>query len=311
MTLAQSFIGIDISKAFLDVFDETTSAHSRIANDGDAIAKLVHGVTGRAVTIIFEATGSYDRTLALALEHACIAYVRVNPARARDFARASGYLAKTDAIDARMLAAMGRAVTLKTAEPTDPMRTRLATLHKRRDQLVEDRADDKKRLLQTSETEARASIHRHVAWLKDEIGKIEKTITALIASCPELLEAKALLETAPGVGKVTAVALLAGMPELGHRSAKAIAALAGLAPLNNDSGAMRGRRTIKGGRNRIRRALYMAALSAIRACRRFKAKYDEIAKRSASAKVAIIAIARKLLVALNAMAKTNQPFRWA
>ena len=133
----------------------------------------------------------------------------------------------------------------------------------------------------------------------------------LIASCPELLDAKALLETAPGVGKVTAVALLAGMPELGHRSAKAIAAVAGLAPLNNDSGTMRGRRTIKGGPNRVRRALYMAALSAIRACPRFRAKYGEIAKRSRSAKLAIIAIARKLLIALNAMAKANQPFRWA
>ena len=311
MTLTQSFIGIDISQAFLDLFDETTATHTRIANGDADISKLVHGLNGRAVTIIFEATGSYDRKLALALENASIAYVRVNPARARDFARASGYLAKTDAIDARMLAAMGRAVTLKTAEPRDPMRTKLAALHKRRDQLVEDRADDKKRLLQTSETEARASINRHVAWLKTEIAKIEKAITVLIASCPELLDAKALLETAPGVGKVTAVALLAGMPELGHRSAKAIAALAGLAPLNNDSGTMRGRRTIKGGRNRVRRALYMAALSAIRACPRFRAKYEEIAKRSGSAKLAIIAIARKLLIALNAMAKANQPFRWA
>ena len=234
MTLAQTFIGIDVSKDFLDVFDETTAAHTRIANEEASIAKLLCGTKGRTVTVIFEATGSYDRKLALALEHAGITYVRVNPARARDFARASGYLAKTDAIDARMLAAMGRAVSLKTAEPADPMRTRLAALHKRRDQLVEDRADDKKRQLQTSEPAARASIDRHVAWLKIEIAALEKSITELIASCPALLEAQALLETAPGVGKVTAVTLIAGMPELGHRSAKAIAALAGLAPLSID-----------------------------------------------------------------------------
>ena len=245
----------------------------------------------------------------MALDRAGIAYFRVNPNRARDFARAAGYLAKTDAIDARMLAAFGRAIALKPAEAIDPVRERLASLNARRDQLVGIRADEKKRCLQTYACDLRDGIERHIAWLDAEIRTLDNAMKELIASSLELQQARDVLESAPGVGPITAITLLAQMPELGHRPAKVIAALAGLAPINNDSGERRGKRSIKGGRRRVRIALYMAALSAIRKVPRFNEAYKAIAARSGSAKVAIIAIARKLLVALNAMLRANAHFQ--
>lgn len=309
MTLAQSYVGIDIARAHLDIFHDSCGRTIRIANEPTAIAGFLAGLAGRAVTVVFEATGPYDRGLRQALAAAGIASIRVNPARARDFARAAGYLAKTDAVDARMLAAMGRALALPVAEPIDPAREALAALSRQRDRLVEVRAEEKKRLLQCRNSQVRASIERHIAWLTAEIGSLETAIAALLAESPHLAALQRLLATAPGVGEVTAATLIAHMPELGQRSSKAIAALAGLAPLNNDSGERRGHRAIRGGRRHVRRVLYMAALSAMRCVPRFAAAYARIAKRAASNKVAVIAIARKLLVALNAMVATRQPFR--
>jgi transposase len=308
MTLAKSSIGIDISKTVLDIFDDGTGHLSRTTNDETGIASLAAGIAPGA-TVIFEATGSYDRKLRLALDQAGIAYMRVNPNRARDFAKAAGYLAKTDAIDARMLAAFGRAIALKPADAIDPVRERLANLNARRDQLVDIRADEKKRCQQTHARDLCDGIERHIKWLDGEIRILDTAMTQLIAASSGLQQTKDMLKTAPGVGPVTAFALMAQLPELGHRSAKTIAALAGLAPFNNDSGERRGKRSIKGGRGRVRRALYMAALSAIRKVPRYAEAYKAIATRSGSVKVAIIAIARKLLVALNAMLRTKQPFR--
>jgi transposase len=308
MILAQSYVGIDIARSRLDIFDEAHGALPPIANDPAAITALLASLAGRSVTVVFEATGPYDRTLRAALEAARIPVLRVNPGRARDFARAAGYLAKTDTVDARMLAAMGRAIAMPLAEPIDPIREELAALSHQRDCLVAVRAEEKTRALQAAGPHVRASIARHIAWLTQEIQVIEAAIETLVDATPELRQIQSLLETAPGVGPVTAVTLIAHMPELGRRSPKAIAALAGLAPLNNDSGDRRGRRSIRGGRRRVRRALYMAALSAIRAVPRFARAYADIAARAASKKVAIIAVARRLLVALNAMLAKSQPF---
>lgn len=309
MTLAQSYVGIDVARAHLDIFDDRHGTSVRIANRPQAIAAFLATLAGRPVAVVFEATGPYDRALRQGLAEAGLAAIRVNPARARDFARAAGYLAKTDAVDARMLAAMGRAIALPEAEPDDPAREELALLNRQRDRLVAVRADEKKRLAQSAHAHVRASIERHIAWLTAEITAIEKAAALLMAAVPHLKAMHSLLKTAPGVGAVTAMTLLAHMPELGRRSPKAIAALAGLAPINNDSGQRRGRRAIKGGRRHVRRALYMAALSAIRNVPRFAHAYQAIAKRAKSKKVAIIAVARKLIVALNAMIAANQPFR--
>ena len=170
------------------------------------------------------------------------------------------------------------------------------------------RADEKKRLATAEDEEVRASIMQHIVWIDAEIARLQRVIDHLVAGSVELAALRNRLQTAPGVGPVTALTLIALMPELGQRSAKTIAALAGLAPFNNDSGAFRGQRHIKGGRGRVRRALYMAALAAIRKVPRLAAHYRNVRSRSGHAKVAIIAVARKLLVALNAMARTGQPF---
>jgi transposase len=308
MTIAHRFIGIDVCKTHLDIYEEATAKSKRIANDSAAIAAMLGQWPRAGLRVIFEATGSYDRTLRSALEAAAIAYVRVNPARARDFARATSALAKTDAIDARLLAGMGRALALAPAQATDPLRQRLARLQRRRDQLVAARADEKKRLATAEDEEVRASIMQHIVWIDAEIARLQRVIDHLVAGSVELAALRNRLQTAPGVGPVTALTLIALMPELGQRSAKTIAALAGLAPFNNDSGAFRGQRHIKGGRGRVRRALYMAALAAIRKVPRLAAHYRNVRSRSGHAKVAIIAVARKLLVALNAMARTGQPF---
>lgn len=307
MSIAQSFIGIDIARTRLDIFDEARGPLA-IANAPDAVAAFLASLCGRSVTVVFEATGPYDRGLREGLAAAGIPAIRVNPGRARDFARAAGYLAKTDAVDARMLAAMGRAIAMPPAEPVDPQREEINALARQRDWLVELRAQEKTRLPQASAQPVRASIEGHIAWLDRQIRALEAALETLIEATPELRETKRLLQTAPGVGPVTATILIAQIPELGRRSPKTIAALAGLAPLNNDSGDKRGRRSIKGGRRRVRRALYMAALSAIRAVPRFALAYAAIAQRAASKKVAIIAVARKLLVALNAMIAKRQPF---
>jgi transposase len=307
MSIAHRFIGIDICKAHLDIYDDGTAKCERIANGAAAIAAMLERWPRAGLRVIFEATGSYDRTLRCALEAANIAYVRVNPARARDFARATAALAKTDAIDARLLASMGRALALAPSQAADPLRERLARLQRRRDQLVATRADEKKRLAIAEDDDVRASIAAHIAWIDAEMKRLQVVIDRLVASSAQLLALRKQLQTAPGVGPVTALTLIALMPELGQRSGKTIAALAGLAPFNNDSGAFRGQRHIKGGRGRVRRALYMAAIAAIRKVPRLTAHYRNVVGRSGHAKVGIIAVARKLLVALNAMARTGQP----
>jgi transposase len=307
MTIAHRFIGIDISKTHLDIYDEATAKSQHVANSAAAIAALLAGWP-RSVRVIFEATGSYDRILRAALDAANIAYVRVNPARARDFARATSALAKTDAIDARLLAGMGRALALAPSQATDPQRERLTRLQRRRDQLVADRADEKKRLQLAEDQEVRASIAAHIAWIDAEIERLQAIADRLVQASPQLIALRKQLETAPGVGPITALIMIALLPELGQRSGKTIAALAGLAPFNNDSGAFRGQRHIKGGRRRVRQALYMAALAAIRKVPHLAAHYRNVARRSGHAKVGIIAVARKLLVILNAMARTGKPF---
>lgn len=307
MTIAHRFIGIDISKTLLDVYDEATARPQRIANRAAAIAALLAGWP-RGVRVIFEATGSYDRVLRSALDAAGIAYVRVNPARARDYARATSALAKTDAIDARLLASMGRALALAPSQAVDPERERLTRLQRRRDQLVAARADDKKRLHLAEDAEVRASIAAHIAWIDEEIERLQTLADQLVQGSAQLRALRKQLETAPGVGPVTALTMIALLPELGQRSGKTIAALAGLAPFNNDSGAFRGQRHIKGGRRRVRQALYMAALAAIRKVPHLAQHYRNVVARSGHAKVGIIAVARKLLVILNAMVRAGRPF---
>ena len=301
-------VGIDVSKRMLDIFDEAVGRPERIANAPQPITEQVARWRGDDVFVVFEATGSYDAVLTDALRHAGIRFARINPARARDFARASGRLAKTDAIDARMLAGFARVMTPTADKAPAPGRAALALLAKRRDQLVQMRAQEKNRRSETSDTAMVERIIRHLDFLSTEIEAIEAEIKALIAAEPEISEQARLLRSAPGIGPVACMQLIAQMPELGHTGPKQLAALAGLAPLNVDSGAHRGKRSISGGRKRVRDALYMAALNAVRSNGPIKIFYNRLRSAGKPAKLALIAVARKLLTTLNAMIRDRKTY---
>lgn len=303
MIIAPGYIGIDVSKNHLDIFDGR--AH-RIANTAEAIAGFVRELDAPRL-VLFEATGRYDRHLQTGLATADIAFARVNPLHARAFARATGRLAKTDTIDARLLAAMAQALTPAPHPPTDPERQELADLHRRRAQLVGFRQQERTRQ-HTASPGIAAGIASHLSWLDDQIKVLEQQIEMLIRRSAVLARATSLLRTIPGIGPVTATALTALMPELGQRSGKTIAALGGLAPINRDSGQYHGQRAIAGGRAEVRKALYMAAVTASRTNSRFAASFIALTGRGKAAKLALIAVARKLLITANAILKTGQPF---
>lgn len=309
MIISPGFVGIDVSKATLDVFDAAVGQHVRVANTAAAIDELIARWRAKSVFVLFEATGRYDSLLRQALAAGGIAFARVNPLRARDFARAAGFLAKTDSVDARMLAMMAERLRPAPDVPQHDVRERLRALHRRRDQLVHMRAQERTRRAEASEREERTDIDRHIAWLSAQIKAMEGRIRALIASDPQISQRCKRLRQAPGIGPVAATTLVALMPEIGSRSPKTIAALAGLAPLNRDSGTLRGKRTIGGGRKRVRDALYIAALAAVRSCRHFKAFYETLVKAGKAKKLALIAVARKLLVAINAMVRDSADFK--
>jgi transposase len=301
------YVGIDVSKKHLDIFDEADGVPRRIANATQAITQQVARWRCDAL-VVFEATGTYDRELREALSQAGVRFARINPARARDFARASGQLAKTDPIDARMLAAFGRVMQPAIEQAANPARNALSRLAKRRDQLVLMRAQEKNRRSETDDRAMAERISRLIEILDSEVAEIEADIKALTNAEPEIADDARLMRSLPGVGPVACMQLIAKMPELGHVGAKQIAALAGLAPINVDSGSFRGKRKIAGGRKRVRDALYMAALNAVRRADPFKAFYARLRQAGKPAKLAIIAVARKLLTVLNAMMRDRKPY---
>jgi len=308
MIIRPSVVGIDISKHHLDIFDTLSGAATRIDNTKPAIKAMVSRLQANSAFVVFEATGSYDKALTLALEASGIAFARVNPAQARDFARACGRLAKTDRIDARMLADMGSRLALTPSQAICPKRRKLNGLAGRRDQLVDTRTQEKTRIKEADDDDLKQSLQDHIDWLNAYIEDLERQIETLIEDDRDLTNQATLMRSVPGVGPVTATTLLALMPELGTRSRRTIAALAGLAPINADSGQYRGTRRIRGGRQRVRKALYMAAVSAVRTKSRFKTAYQAMIEAAKPPKIALIAIARKILVTLNAMLREQRPF---
>jgi transposase len=308
MKIYPGVIGIDVSKHSLDIFDGSIGTSVRIDNQEAAIGTLIASWADSDALVVFEATGRYDGQLRCALQAASIRFARVNPARARAFAAALGLLAKTDAIDARMLAAMGQTLELAAEPQRDEARCKLASLHKRRDQLVAIRKQERTRLAEGDDA-WRHNIERHVAWLSAEIEIIERQCTELLAANADLDRLHRLLRTIPGVGPVTAATLIALLPELGSRSPKTIAALAGLAPFNVDSGIFRGQRMIRGGRKRVRDALYMAAVTAARSKSRFKTFLKNLTAKGKPNKLALIALARKILITANAVARDQVAFQ--
>ena len=307
MTIPLRYVGIDVSKQHLDIFDEADGVPRRIANAPQAITQQV-ARWRCGVLVVFEATGVYDLVLREALRQTGVRFARVNPARARDFARASGQLAKTDPIDARMLAAFARAIQPANEPVADAARNALARLAKRRDQLVLMRAQEKNRRSEAEDCTLAERIGRLIKVLDGEIVEIEAEIHALIKVEAEIADDAKLMRSVPGIGPVACMQLIAQMPELGKVGPKQIAALAGLAPFNVDSGAFRGKRKIAGGRKRVRDALYMAALNAVRRADPFKPFYARLRQAGKPAKLALIAVARKLLTVLNAMIRDRKPY---
>ena len=309
MIIHPDFIGIDVSKDFLDIFDGSVRKNVRVENTIEAARLIAERFAGREHGFaVFEATGCFDRHLRQAFDEAGAAYARVNPSRAREFAKAAGFLAKTDAVDARMLAAMGQCLKPAREQPRDKSLTDLAFLNKRRDQLVSMRAMEKTRAAEAPSS-IRQSIEEHIADLDAMIVAFNRRIAGTIKSHEALARQALLLRSAPGIGPVACATLLALLPELGSKPAKTVAALAGLAPFNNESGKFRGTRTIKGGRKRVRDALFMAAFAAIKSKSRFKDFYRALRKNGKPHKLALIAVARKILVTLNVMVKTGAPYR--
>ena len=306
MILALRYVGIDVSKHMLDIFDDAVGDAQSIANAPQPIAEQVARWQCGNVFVVFEATGIYDRELTSQLHEAGIRFARVNPARARDFARASGRLAKTDAIDARMLAAFARTMAPAADPAADPARNSLALLAKRRDQLVHMRAQEKNRRSESADHTTIESITRLLDFLTEEIKAIELKIKTLISKTPQIAEQARLMRSAPGIGPVACMQLIAQMPELGRLAPKQLAALAGLAPFNVDSGKHRGKRLIGGGRKRVRDALNMAALNAVRRNGILKTFYQRLRTAGKPAKLALIAVARKLLTILNAMLRDRK-----
>jgi transposase len=308
MIISPGFVGIDISKHHLDLFDTTGASAERCANTPETITLLAQRFAGTGAFVLFEATGAYDACLRQALAQAGVAHARVNPERARAFARAAGYLAKTDAVDARMLAAMAQALRLPAQSPDDPARLRLAALVRRRDQLVAARAQERARASECRDPEIGQDLAQHIAFLDAAIARSDRRIAGLLKIEPTLRRAAELLRSVPGVGPVASAILIALMPELGQRSPKTIAALAGLAPVNRDSGQWRGQRHVRGGRKRVRDALYMAALTAARSRSAFAAVYKTLRQAGKPPKLALVALARKILIVLNAILRDQKPF---
>jgi transposase len=311
MTLHPDAIGIDVAKRCLDVFDPRRGAVRRVLNNPAQTALLAAEWAGRGCLVVFEATGHYDAALRESLAAAGVAYARVNPERARDFARAIGRRAKTDAVDARMLAELGRRLAPEPCDPADQAREALAFRHKRRDQLVAMRQQERVRHSECPDPVTAQDIARHLAWLDAAIAALDQAIAALVKESQSLREAERRLRSVPGVGRIAATTLIALMPELGKRSPKTIAALAGLAPFNHDSGRRQGQRAIGGGRARVRTALYMAALAAARSNTRLGAFFQTLRDQGKAPKLALIALARKILTIANAIMRDQTSFAHA
>jgi transposase len=305
--MQRAFIGVDVAKGWLDIH-HSDQRRSRIENTPKATRALAVACAKEGAWVIFEASGGYDRILREALESAEVHFSRVNPRHARDFARAMGVIGKTDRVDARMLAELGFRLNPPRTVPLAQSRRALQAQTVRRRQLVDLRKQEETRLKQSADADVRADIKSLIAVLERRITKIEQEMVRLVKADAELEAIDDILQSAPGVGPIVSATLIAELPELGSIDRRAIAALAGLAPVARDSGKRSGPRAIEGGRTVVRTMLYLAGLHASRAGGHFRAFRDRLQRAGKPPKAAIIATARKLLVTLNAMLATRQKY---
>lgn len=305
----EAFVGIDVSKARLEVALWGSETCWRVSNDGDGIEKLITRLQGLSPRlIVMEATGGLELPVVAAMALAKLPVAVVNPTRVRDFARATGQLAKTDRLDALVLARFAQAVQPKVRPLRSEEGEHLAALVTRRRQLVAMLTAEKNRRVSTR-PQLRQRLQKHIEWLQEELKSLDEEIAGFIDGNPLWEEKNTLLRSVPGIGPVTAATLLAELPELGTLNRRKIAALVGVAPVNKDSGKKRGKRRVFGGRASVRRTLYMAALSASRFNPVIRSFYERLLHRGKEKKVALTACMRKLLVILNSMLRHHRAWQ--
>jgi transposase len=304
-----SYVGIDVSKDRLDVAVLGERQERQVDNTTEGIPQLVAWMQDlQPELIVVEATGGYQRTVVEVLFQTGLAVAVVNPARVRQFARADGLLAKTDRLDAQVLAEFGKKMQPRLYESKSEAGKQLGALLVRRKQLDEMLKAEQNRL-RTISPSLRSSVERIIAILKEEKKRLDEQIRELMNEQKAWHEQTEILSSAPGVGMVTTATLLAELPELGKMDRKKIAALVGVAPMNYDSGKKRGYRKTKGGRGDVRSVLYMSTLVATRYNPLIQTQYQQMLKRGKLKKVALTACMRKFLTILNAMMRDQQPFR--
>lgn len=305
------YAGIDVSKASLEVATSNQKGIKSFNNDERGINELIQYFKNEIpVLTVMEATGGLEKRLAASLVEALINVVVVNPRQVRDFARAKGKLAKTDNIDAHILAEFACDIHPEVRPLTDKQTEEIKAMLVRRQQLMGMITMEENHLSSAIQTVAPA-IQVNITWLKQLVKDLDSKLEKQIQDSPVWREKDDLLKSVPGVGRVLSMTLLGTLPELGKLTRKQIAALAGVAPFNRDSGKYRGKRMIKGGRTRVRTPLYMATLVATRFNPVIKAHYNHLLKMGKIKKVALIACMRKLLVILNAIIRENHPWECA
>jgi transposase len=306
-----NYFGIDVSKSTLDVAGTQEEPVRHFMNDEKGIDKLVsylHCV--KPTLIVMEATGGLEKLVAAALVEATLPVVVMNPRHVRDFARAKGKLAKTDSIDAVIIAEFARDIRPEKRAIPDKQTETIKALMARRRQVVGMLSAENNRLLSADQA-VKPLVLSHIVWLKDQLKEIDKDLDDKIQGSPIWREKETILRSVPGVGPVLSMTLLSSLPELGKLNRKQIAALVGVAPFNRDSGSYRGSRMISGGRKQVRTVLYMATVAATRFNPVIKALYDRLVSSGKAKKLAIVACMRKLLVILNAMLRDHLTWQHA
>ena len=309
MTATPTYVGIDVAKNRLDIAMRPSGECEQVGNDERGIRYVVsrlHKV--RPTLVILEATGGLEQPVAAALALAGLPVAVVNPRQVRDFAKAVGKLAKTDTLDAKVLAHFAEAVRPEPRPLQDEQAQLLSATLLRRRQIIAMITSEENRL-PTAPRPIRRRIEVHLRWLKQELKRTNEELEQIVQESPIWREKAALLRSVPGVGSTLSVTLLAELPELEHLNRKKLAALVGVAPVNRDSGTLRGVRTIWGGRSGVRTVLYMATLCAVRFNSTIKLFYERLRAKGKPKKVALTACMRKLLTILGAMIRSRTPWQ--
>lgn len=310
MTITTVYIGLDVSKASLDIHDPQRQATKNVTNDRRGHTNLIQWCSGRSVHVVCEATGPYHRPVVEALQVAGIPISVVNPRQVRDFAKSKGKLAKTDRIDARVLSDFGIAIQPKPTPPKTQEQRQLEDWIAQRRQLLAMIQTERCRLQQTNNPGVRKAIQSLLRSLLNQLERADEQIAKIINEIPALAAAVQRLCEVKGIARTSAISILVALPELGRLNRRQVAALAGVAPFNRDSGTFRGQRCVWGGRENLKRILYMVALVAARHHPTLSVFYKRLRLAGKSGKVALVAVMRKMIIHLNTIMKTNET-AWA